>query len=348
MPKNIVFLADGTWQSPKEPTTTASALDTNVVKLRDVLVNDGITQSVIYDDGLGIEFPKVLGGAFGVGIFGKIKQGYSQIAAVFKPGDSLYFFGFSRGAYTARCLAGMVSKIGVPTALNGRDYQTIAEMAFEGYEHSSAIADLAPFQMTKPTIKMQGVWDTVASLGFSGSLLDLKDPLVYGFLDTDLHEDTEAAYHALAIDERRWEFRPTLWGAPVTPTQIVEQVWFVGVHSEVGGGAQDTELSRITLNWMMKNAEAHGALLTADADPYRSVDPTFASDRIQDSWHIWCGPPVRRPIDPAAKISNSVALRAQRDNEYRPSNLKFEADGALASTYTVEPVLNLAAAAPAS
>ena len=129
MPKNIIFCADGTWNHPQEPKPKdgQGKLNTNVAKLADHKLPDGTdeagslasspTQVVLYDDGLGVEFPEVLGGAFGVGIYGKVKQGYAQIAAVYEKGDRIFLFGFSRGAYTARCLASVLSFCGIPTTM---------------------------------------------------------------------------------------------------------------------------------------------------------------------------------------------------------------------------------------
>jgi hypothetical protein len=183
------------------------------------------------------------------------------------------------------------------------------------------------------------MWDTVGSLGFTGSLAGIKDPIVYGFLDTDLHTNTEAAFHALAIDERREEFKPTLWTATSAPSQVLQQIWFTGVHSEVGGGSEEVGLSDITLSWMLKKAEACGIELTAAADAYRVMDPKHALDAMKDSWSPLWAFPVHRSIPPHSTLANSVALRLEEDLTYRPKNLSFDSAGTLDATYAIEPVV---------
>jgi len=338
MPKKIVYCADGTWKHPGDPTTENNG-DTNIVKIK-MLAEDSPDQKVIYDNGIGVSFPEVLGGAFGVGIFGKIKQGYKQIADVYQKGDRIFLFGFSRGAYISRCLAGLLSTIGLPTQGDTHDAM---EKAFGAYQLVAARDDLVkklePFAMDIPRIAMQGMFDTVGSLGITGSLFGLKDPAVYGFLDTDLHDNTEAAYHALAIDERRGEFKPTMWVSSGAAGQVLKQVWFTGVHSEVGGGSDEVGISNIALSWMLKNAEGCGLKLTQDADKFRAIEPKNALDAMKDSWNPGWAFPVRRSIPDGATIANSVAIRIEEDLTYRPKNLKIDASGKLDPGYPIEPVL---------
>src|SRR5690348_5886735 len=116
MAKKIVFCADGTWNHPKSP-AIVSDCDTNVYKLYKLLAVTA-TQVPFYDDGVGAGenlLQHLLGGAFGDGLFRKIKDGYTAIAHVYEAGDAIYIFGFSRGAYTARSLAGMITACGLPT-----------------------------------------------------------------------------------------------------------------------------------------------------------------------------------------------------------------------------------------
>lgn len=340
MGKNIVFCADGTWDTADK--------HTNVYKLYKALPTTA-TQLPMYDDGVGATGDpiwKLVGGAFGTGLWQKIKDGYTKIAHAYEHGDSVFLFGFSRGAFTARSLAGMIAACGLPTQNFSDDLVNTAFRAYREKDHRQALlATLQDCNMECAKITMVGVWDTVGSLGIP-SVFGGVDPIVYGFLDTTLHPNILNAYHALAIDEKRMEFPPTLWTGQTAPGQTMEQVWFTGVHSDVGGGEPDqtgkTALSDITLGWMLGKA----AKLGLQFDPtvllqYTTpLDAEYALDTLHTSWNILCGFPRPRTIAPNAVISNSVAIRCQHDNTYRPSNLLFT-DGVLSTGYGSVAVLSL-------
>lgn len=345
MSKRIAFCADGTWDS--------SSKHTNVYKLFKALAVTA-DQMPFYDDGVGancLPIEKLVGGAFGTGLWQKIKEGYTKIAHVYERGDEIFLFGFSRGAYTARSLAGMIAACGLPTK-NFTD--NLVDTAFDAYRNKNNRAQilqkLANCDMDKAQIKMIGVWDTVGSLGIP-SLLGGVDPIVYGFLDTTLHPDVKNACHALAIDERRSEFPPTLWTGQPAPGQTVEQVWFCGVHSDVGGGEPDdvdnaTALSDITLSWMVNRASALGLQFDPDAQssyPY-PLDPKYSLDKLHESWNLLWGFPRKRAIDKNACIANSVVIRCQNDRSWRPDNLVFS-NGVLVAGYQIINVVHQPAAA---
>src|SRR5258708_2628086 len=258
MPKNIVFCVDGTWNHPHSPAMVDPA-DTNVYKLSQMIENSS-SQRVFYDDGVGADglaIGRILGGAFGKGLFQKVKDGYTAIAHVYQPGDRIYIYGFSRGAYTARSVSGMITACGLPT----KSFQPqLVDTAFQAYrerdktKRPAILKPLDEFALEVPTIHVLGVWDTVGALGIPGALFGQNDDVLYGFLDTNLHPNVLHAFHALAIDERRKEFLPTLWTSVPAAGQQVEQVWFTGVHSDVGGGYAECGLSEITLNWMLQQS----------------------------------------------------------------------------------------------
>lgn len=341
MSKRIAFCADGTWDSAKT--------HTNVFKLYNALIVSA-DQMPFYDSGVGATtepIEKLAGGAFGAGIFQKIKDGYTKIAQVYNQDDDIFIFGFSRGAYTARSLAGMIAVCGLPTA-NFDD--TLVNNAFDAYRErdqasrQQKLKALAKYDLYDAKIKMVGVWDTVGSLGIP-SVISGVDPALYGFLDTSLHPDVLNAYHALALDEMRCEFHPTLWTGSPAPGQTLEQVWFCGVHSDVGGGEADTAggcpaLSDITLGWMMDKASALGLKFHPEAlAAYElPLDSKFATAKLHTSWSILCGPPVPRIPTTDASIANSVAIRLRFDNTWRPEKLAFQ-NGALASSYRIVNVL---------
>jgi len=344
MSKRIAFCADGTWDSASNRT--------NVYKLFKSLTTSA-DQVPIYDDGVGANgdpISRLLGGAFGTGLWDKIKQGYTKISHVYEQGDEVFIFGFSRGAFTARSLAGMIAACGLPTKNFTDD---LVETAFDAYRDKTnrqeKLKKLANCDMFNGDIKMVGVWDTVGSLGIP-SAIGAIDPLFYGFLDTSLNPKIKHGYHALAIDERRAQFPPTLWTGQPAAGQVLEQVWFTGAHSDVGGGEPDdspgkTALSDITLGWMMGKASALGLQFDAIVQKQYMCpfDPEVALDQFHESWKVFCGFPIRRTIDKSASIANSVVVRCSHDTAWRPQNLIFE-NGTLVSGYQIVTVVNEPAA----
>jgi uncharacterized protein (DUF2235 family) len=336
MAKRIVFCADGTWDGTSN--------NTNVYKLFNSLLTTA-DQVPYYDTGVGSNgtpVEQLVGGAFGLGLFQKIKDGYTKIAQVYEAGDEVFLFGFSRGAYTARSLAGMIAICGLPT----RNFDSnLIDTAFQAYrnkdQRTTLLATLGAYGMHDAKITMVGVWDTVGSLGIP-SVIGGVAPLLYGFLDTSLHPDVLHAYQALAIDERRIEFPPTLWTGGSSPGQTLEQVWFCGCHSDVGGGvpagANDdgTTLSDITLGWMMQHAAALGVEI-APATLARYTIPLqskYALDEIHTSWTPLYGFPKPRTIPSDSCFSNSVAVRCENDPSYRPGNLVLD-NGVPAAAYSL-------------
>lgn len=347
MSKNIVFCADGTWDKTSN--------QTNVYRLYKALPTTA-GQIPFYDDGVGangLPVDRLLGGAFGAGLFQKIKDGYTKIAHVYEKDDNIFIFGFSRGAYTARSLAGMIAICGLPTE-NWDD--NFVDTAFNAYrkkdQRDALLAKLKNCNMYNARLKMVGVWDTVGSLGIP-AIFGGVDVLLCGFLDTSLHEDVQNAYHALAIDERRCEFPATLWTPPFHPTQTVEQVWFCGVHCDVGGGypadsGGSEGLSDITLSWMMSKASALGLDINKDVQKQYALplDPKYALDTLHESWNAVWGFPKRRSISADASISDSVVIRCQHDS-WQPKNLELQ-NGIPASHYSITRIVSQPAAAPAT
>ncbi len=243
---------------------------TNVQKIYEAIASkgvDGVTQVKYYGVGVGSGYTlsdKFFGGATGRGIDRNIKDAYRFIMWNYEPGDELYFFGFSRGAYTARSLTGLIRNCGVLQS----QYLNLVNEAYALYRDRNAIthpdSDLMMAFKTKYSqitrIKFIGVWDTVGALGIPLSMWSNKQ---YQFHDVKLSKDIDYAYHAIALDEKRRLFQPTLWEVAKDTKnpelkQEVEQVWFPGVHSNVGGGYADTGLSDIALLWMIEKAQGTG------------------------------------------------------------------------------------------
>ncbi|MBE70671.1 MAG: hypothetical protein CMO07_08005 [Thalassospira sp.] len=266
--RRLIVFFDGTWQ---EPANTPEP--TNVVKLlRAVPSSDkDVSQIVFYDRGVGTGdvIDKIRGGAFGNGLLENVVDGYRFLGNNYQPGDEIFIFGFSRGAFTARSLAGLIGLCGLlkPPYL-GHPLQTdiakivSSDLSPEAKRTKISTLDIET-QLDVP-IECVGVWDTVGSLGIPGDLGRRLIPAKYHFYDVQLGGHVRVALHAMAIDEKRSAFSPTLWvkekGTKLPDKQIVEQVWFPGVHSNVGGSYDDCRLSDITLDWMIKRVKKHTKL----------------------------------------------------------------------------------------
>lgn len=344
MSKRIIFCSDGTWNDP--------ATNTNVYKIFKAM-NFTAEQCPIYDDGVGSDgntILRFLGGAFGDGLDQKIRDGYTRLSHLYESGDRVFLFGFSRGAYTARSLAGMIVTCGLPTQHTDDNLTNDAFAAYREHDPAKKQSLLAALKQTyaveQPEIAMVGVWDTVGALGIP-AIFGGVDMLRYSFLDTSLHPCVKNAYHAVSIDERRREFPATLWSGAPAPGQTIEQVYFTGVHCDVGGGYPETGLSDITLAWMMGKAKALGV----DFDPaayalYANIDAKHALDVKHESWSVRWGFPSPRLIADNACVSNSVQIRLQHDASYNPGNLQASG-GTLAPSCSVVSVVSIPAASAA-
>jgi uncharacterized protein (DUF2235 family) len=199
------------------------------------------------------------------------------------------------------------------------------------------------YALEEVTVEMVGVWDTVGSLGIPGIFFNIFNQRNCGFLDTSIHVCIKHAYHAVCIDEKRAQFKPTLWtnadGSPLMNNEQVEQVWFPGVHCDVGGSYQESQLSDITLSWMLQTAKKHGLILSPEAEAQNLYPPASnISGPPHDEWKIipW-GIPEQRAIPDVSTMSNTVQGRLDQDEQYSPHNVKL--DGRKLSGYSVVQVL---------
>jgi uncharacterized protein (DUF2235 family) len=262
--RRLIVCADGTWNRPGE-TTDGVPTATNVAKVASAIPPvdaAGVSQVVFYRTGVGTgnTSDRVLGGVFGAGLDDHIRDCYRFLVHNYLPDDELYFFGFSRGAYTVRSLAGLIRNCGILK----RAFASEEDNAFEMYRDrgqaahhpngDEAAAFRASYSQDSVPITCIGVWDTVGSLGLPIELFGFDTRSKYNFHDLTLSSRVKNAFHAIAIDERRKPFAPTLWEQPVADFEKnwLEQAWFCGVHSNVGGGYPDARLSDITLRWMIE------------------------------------------------------------------------------------------------
>jgi len=309
--KRLALFLDGTWN--------VVADNTNVWRMKSLCAPtgaDGVRQLIYYNPGVGTQFGyRIRGGMLGYGLDDVVIESYEWLIDHYEAGDDIFIFGFSRGAYTARSLAGLIAKCGLlsPGAPLGvkqiySRYRLGPEARTLWALHADQVAGTAgtlsveeqwmlKYSMRVPIIFV-GVWDTVGSMG--NPLAGLRTNVTrYLFLDTHLYLDNELAFHALALDEHRRQFEPTFWTRTIDndaaqearsrTLEQVEQRWFVGAHANVGGGYPSDVLAQAPLKWLMDKAAAHGLHFRSDFQ----VDPPNPSAPIADSYASF-GPTLLR------------------------------------------------------
>lgn len=261
MSKNIVICLDGTWNDKDDPNAVS-----NVALLHEMCVNDAINQVAYYDEGVGNDgwYDRKLGGVHGVGLSENIREAYIHLVRNYRENDRVFIFGFSRGAYTARSLAGLVYRCGLLPE-NDSLLSDIRKL-YKAYKNEQT-EKMVVFKSAnrKCPIEMLGVWDTVGALGIPISFLKETSDKVLGFHDTKLNPEVRFACHAVAIDEKRASFEPTLWHETAENMNRLKQVWFPGVHSDVGGGYRERHHSDVALKWMVDQATGRGLLIKEDS-----------------------------------------------------------------------------------
>ena len=263
--RHLVVCCDGTWNTPDQEQGGVPT-PTNVVRLHHALQEDE-TQLRYYHPGVGTGpgvVDRLCGGGLGTGLAANIKSAYSWLATTYQSDDAICLFGFSRGAYTVRSLAGMLATCGLATTLASSSpadrWAEIDRLYDEVYRPTRGRPAVnAPYP--RVSIRFLGVWDTVGSLGIPDTLgvlnlFDVEDR--HRFHDTRLNPLVEHARHAVALDETRGPFTPTLWTGGHAPgdDRSMRQVWFPGDHCDVGGGHLQTGLSDSALQWMIDEAGA--------------------------------------------------------------------------------------------
>jgi uncharacterized protein (DUF2235 family) len=388
--KNIVVCSDGTGN------TAIKGRGTNVFKLFEAVDLHGHKtnaefepQIAIYDDGVGTESAKLLkmmGGAFGWGLSRNVKKLYKELARVYDPGDRIFLFGFSRGAFTVRTLAGMILTCGIVdvrrTATNAEldaavedayaayraKYQSWLTAAFGRLRGSDrddaaaadrrrddAVAALHGKYARRTRdgaegeafhrdvgIRFVGVWDTVDAVGLPFPISDWFNRRIYQFKfsTTDLSDRVEFAAHALSVDDDRSAFTPVVWSK-----DRAEQVWFAGVHSNVGGGYPKQGMSLVALEWLLQKARDCGLhVQQLDLDIVRghaSVDDMMYDPRAGlGVFYHWAPRRISAlcaPTGVPANIHVSVLERlANGTADYAPGNLPF--DATVVPTLTGDPL----------
>jgi uncharacterized protein (DUF2235 family) len=344
--KRIVLCADGTWnirdQKDKE---TGKRRPSNVTKIARAIrarAPDGVDQVVFYHDGIGTEggaVDRVTDGAFGHGMEENIRTLYRFIIYNHEPGDELFFFGFSRGAFTVRTLAGFMNFVGIIEKDDDYYVPEIYGCYEKGKGPGTPEWKHAFHKVTTvkacPPIRMIGVWDTVGALGAPGVMGRVFNRDKYEYHQVGLCPAVQNAYQALAIDEQRRPFDADLWQRPAGWGGKLEQAWFAGVHTNIGGGYTFDGLANEALHWIVEKAEVNG--LVVDSTYLAHFEPHFTSD-LRDSMSIkyrLMGGPKPRTIgahrDAGECVHQSALDRLHHvASSYAPANLKAAVEGALA------------------
>lgn len=339
--KRIIICCDGTWNSPGD-IDHGAIIKTNVQKLFEGVCNideKGTLQLKYYTEGVGTsggKLRRIIDGATGWGLDDHILNAYKFLVWNYIKGDEIYIFGFSRGAYTARSLAGLIRNCGI---IKNDDLNMINQ-AYDHYRNRTD-RDWKPngkkaieFKNTysqETGIKFIGVWDTVGSLGIPFSFFRLYNKNRYKFHDTKLSTYVDYAYHAVAVDEKRASFKPTLWtqskSALQRPTpQVLEQRWFSGVHSNIGGGYPDSRISDIAFKWMTEKARATD-LAFEESYLAKNINADIRGDLYNSLvFPFNLMPPAKRIISANKIFHETVDQSAielwKTSSSYRPENLR--------------------------
>lgn len=351
--RRLALFLDGTWNTVDD--------DTNVWRLKS-LCSESNDQLCYYSAGVGTAYDqRISGGMFGAGLDNEVIRAYQWLVEEYRPSDRIFIFGFSRGAYTARSLAGFISKCGLlkpgsPLSLKqlyaryrkGNAVHSIRELK-NVLDSALSFEDKWLKEYSRPIpVWFQGVWDTVGALGVPFGNFPVISRSNYRFLEVDLRINESRAYHALAIDEHRVDFSATLWtktieqGSDTYQARTiadVEQRWFVGAHADVGGGYDNGLLAQVPLKWLMDKAALHGLefndSVVIDGDEKSAVIHNSFKEMangLYSAVKLWR--PYYRTIgaEPAISgnktttsinetIDTSVFERWREDSSYRPANL---------------------------
>lgn len=331
MKKRIVICADGTWSKPEK--NPEKDFPTNVLKLARAIQpagEDQVPQQVFYDWGIGSYYDPIVGGATGKGLHKNIMDSYRYIVQNYSPGDEIYLFGFSRGAYTIRCLCGMINNCGILK----RPDAALIQKAFDHYKNgkpeykpkgSISIEFRDNYSHEDKTVRFVGVWDTVGAMGIPVSFLGFLEESDE-FYDNKIGSNVDIARHALAIDENRVDFEPTIW--QLKENMDMKQVWFSGAHCDVGGSYPPDKngnfLSDIALDWMINEAKKSDLAIEPHLVSDIGINPLSKVHKSRIHFYRLKKKFNRKiqQVPGDILIHKSVKTRWDKDKGYRPTNLR--------------------------
>ena len=318
--RNLIVCCDGTWNTLED--------ETNVSRLANLLSRSSAPpQLVKYQPGVGTAglLDRIRGGLMGVGLDQNIRECYQWLVSNYQAGDKIYLFGYSRGAFTVRSLAGMVGRLGIAVPpSNGQLDQLVERLYRKGYRDKENVANLATFHQDSRCIQFIGVWDTVGALGIPNDKLWLEwleRRGRYRFHDVALGAGVAWARHAVAVDERRGSFAPMLWDEQrLNLGQNVKQLWFPGGHGDVGGGHRERGLADGALKWMIAESKLAGV-------NYRSVHVSQIEPNPLDVLHDTPGGAMKMLVTAPRRIpslnTTAGSGRFHHSFHYRRSNLSI-------------------------
>ena len=330
--RNLIVCSDGTWNSPYTRDRGVYATS-NVLKIVKALQHGPVPdqeteQHVFYDEGVGTGnwLDRLVGGATGAGLEQNVLDGYLFLADNYREGDRLYLIGFSRGAYTVRRLTGFICRFGLlkKGAVGPATFEQAARALYEQFQQLEPGSDPPTRSSSRfyPDIEALGVWDTVGALGLPRhwlltALMSFRRRK-YEFIDDQLSEKVHHAYHALALDEPRKLFTPTLWQADQQHPDL-QQVWFAGAHSNVGGGYQEAGLSDTALLWMIEQLRECGLHFRPEYLARAILPDCYGEIRNprQGLWARFLYRAQPRTVPAGSVIHDSVAARCQPPSLYR-------------------------------
>lgn len=333
--RRLIVCCDGTWNSPDDE-DRGKRKPTNITKIsRAVLPTDSnnVSQIVYYDEGVGTSWgQRLIGGITGFGLSQNVLEAYRFLTHNYNNGDEIYLFGFSRGAYTVRSLVGLISRIGIVAK---DDIYYLPEL-YGFYRKGASRTTVDQFYLDKAIerkdvrIAMIGVFDTVGALGIPlegvNDLIGKLDIAEFQFHDVSLSSIVDYAYQALAVDERRKPFKPSVWEKSSSETKEMEQRWFAGVHSNIGGGYEKDGLANLALHYIVENTRKRGVEFD---DAYLNHYREYFGHELRDSMTIkyrLLGQYERQILlDTTANqvVDNSVYKRIQGGDfkSYNPKNV---------------------------
>ena len=312
MGKNIVICCDGTGNDEDDKTHVYRVSEA----AREAPKHK---QAVFYDSGVGTKFSKLLAMGFGAGLSRNVRDGYRFLAKNYQPGDDVFVFGFSRGAYTARSLVSWISRFGVLSSkawwlwFNRKVYNVYDAYRWRDHERGALLRErIDKYRFNDVPIHGLGVWDTVGSVGVGDLDRDEGDD-GHWYHDMRLPDSVRHACHALALDERRGDYTPSPWTDDECARDNVAQQWFAGVHSDVGGGYDDKTLGNVAYHWVLEQMEAKGLILPdgyvneIQADARGPIHDSIGDSKLRKLWE-------RRPIGdrtapPQDALHDSVQTR---------------------------------------